>query len=125
MRDDAYADDENIGRFAQPKASSTERQQDIPSAHRIDPPHRNLLAAILARGISDAAYSYHGLNDAVSRQAQGWLRSESEDPWSFIWICGHLDLCPILVRMRVMDGTAIESLESFRPSTKRTRREIA
>ncbi len=56
-------------------------------------PERNLLVAMIERALLD----YFG-NQAVERtEAADWLFSDesSEEPFSFQWVCGQLDLSPV------------------------------
>ena len=66
------------------------------------PEERSLIAAIMARAFSDI------LNNVVDgkiayRSANGWLRSNSKKPFSFIWCCLALDLSALHVRTRVLE----------------------
>lgn len=66
---------------------------------------RNLIAAIMARAFSDV------LNEVVDgqiayRNANGWIRSNSNKPFSFIWCCLALDLSALHVRTRVLEMKA-------------------
>ena len=56
-------------------------------------PERNLLVAMIERALLD----YFG-NQALDRtEAATWLFSEAqpEEPFSFHWVCGQLDLDPV------------------------------
>ncbi len=57
---------------------------------------RNLLAAVLARAICDAFGTAHCERHVV-RSARQWLfgKLEPKEPFSFAWVCIHLDLDPL------------------------------
>lgn len=59
-------------------------------------PERNLLAAVLARAICDAFGTAHCERHVV-RSARQWLFGKllPKKPFSFAWVCMHLDLDPI------------------------------
>ena len=59
-------------------------------------PERNLLAAVLARAICDAFGTAHCERHIV-RSARQWLfgKLTPTKPFSFAWVCLHLDLDPI------------------------------
>ena len=71
--------------------------------------HRALLVAVLDRGIRDALGKRVG-NEVlperigVSRnntnEARRWIRSDSEEPWSFLWVLINLDLVHLTRRIR-------------------------
>ncbi len=63
-------------------------------------PERNLLAACIERSIRDV------LNEReheICRVAIAWFRSQSNENFSFKWICIQLSLCPILIRRYVYE----------------------
>lgn len=66
------------------------------------PPERSLIAAILARAFCDLLNNLSN-NDVEYRRANGWLRSNSKKPFSFIWCCLALDLSALHVRNRVLE----------------------
>ncbi|MGH7870609.1 MAG: hypothetical protein ACREQO_00165 [Candidatus Binatia bacterium] len=59
-------------------------------------PERTLLVAVLERATLDA----YGLVTAVSgnskartrTEARAWIAAESDEPWSFIWVCDLLGI---------------------------------
>lgn len=65
-------------------------------------PERQLLAAILGRAIRDLFVTYNRSGSYVfvrklRREALSWFACKEVKPFSFIWICWHLDLRPELV----------------------------
>lgn len=64
-----------------------------------DTPEKSLIAAILDRAIRDIVnppdctymLKYKNTN---KRSAITWLRQQHCEPFSFLWICQHLDICP-------------------------------
>lgn len=67
---------------------------------------RALWASVLELAIRDATcekprYAGGGAN-AVRNSALRWIKSESDSPASFRWVCGLFDLCPAVVRRRVL-----------------------
>lgn len=72
-----------------------EREEDF-EAHSPVKPERNLLAAVLARAICDAFGTAHCERHIV-RSARQWLfgKLTPKRPFSFAWVCLHLDLDPI------------------------------
>lgn len=67
---------------------------------------RALWAAVLELAIRDATNKRPryagGDSNAVRNSAIRWLMSESLEPSSFRWVCGLFDLCPAVVRRRVL-----------------------
>lgn len=69
---------------------------------------RSLLFALLERAVLDAAGQRLNCQEGEStsentiRDAREWLLDWEEgdfhEPYSFCWVCEHLDLCPQLVR---------------------------
>lgn len=53
-------------------------------------PEHELIFAIIQRALNDL------VGEAV-RDANLWLRSESQEPWSFLWCCEQIDLQPEIV----------------------------
>ncbi len=72
-----------------------EREEDN-EAYSPVKPERNLLAAVLARAICDAFGTAHCERHVV-RSARQWLfgKLTPKKPFSFSWVCLHLDLEPI------------------------------
>lgn len=64
-------------------------------AHSPVKPERNLLSAVLARAICDAFGTAHCERHIV-RSARQWLfgKLDHTKPFSFGWVCLHLDLEP-------------------------------
>jgi hypothetical protein len=73
-----------------------------------DTPEKSLIAAILDRAIrdivnpADCTYmlKYKNTN---KRSAVAWLRQRHNEPFSFLWICQHLDICPRRTRTFVLE----------------------
>ena len=67
---------------------------------------RSLWAAVLELAIRDASGDkprYAGESaKAVRKSAIRWMMSASVEPSSFRWICALFDLCPAVVRQRVL-----------------------
>ena len=63
-------------------------------------PERNLLAAVLSRAICDAFGSAH-CERHVIRSARQWLfgKLTPKKPFSFAWVCMHLDLDPVALQI--------------------------
>lgn len=72
-------------RIARVRADETEVEPPVRT------PERRLLNAMLARALRDAASQPR---TAESREGMAWLRSEADEnhPFSFAWVCLHLDL---------------------------------
>jgi hypothetical protein len=72
-------------------------------------PERDLLAACLERAIRDILNkpdqtgSKEIRNNHNCREALGWLRSSSMRPFSFRWLCQHLDISPKAVRRYIYE----------------------
>ncbi len=81
-----------IGKF------SAEREEDIEASSPVKP-ERNLLAAVLARAICDAFGTAHCERHIV-RSARQWLfgKLNTTKPFSFAWVCLHLDLDPVALQ---------------------------
>ena len=77
-------------------------------------PERNLLAAVLARAICDAFGSAHCDRHEI-RSARQWLFGQlaPKRPFSFAWVCLHLDLDPISLQesLRTYEGNPDEIQE--------------
>ena len=77
------------------KKFAPEREEDNEQVSPVKP-ERNLLAAVLARAICDAFGTAHCERHVV-RSARQWLfgKMNAKKPFSFAWVCLHLDLDPI------------------------------
>ncbi len=77
------------------KKFAPEREEDNEQVSLVKP-ERNLLAAVLARAICDAFGTAHCERHVV-RSARQWLfgKMNAKKPFSFAWVCLHLDLDPI------------------------------
>lgn len=53
-----------------------------------------LLVAVLARAASDYLQLHTIREKHIQRDAYVWFTSPNEAPWSYLWICQHLDLEP-------------------------------
>lgn len=77
-------------------------------------PERNLLAAVLARAICDAFGTAHCDRHEI-RSARQWLFGQltPKRPFSFAWVCLHLDLDPISLQesLRTYEGKPEEIQE--------------
>ena len=71
--------------------------------------HRNLLAAILERAIRDyIVESADSGAENARRSARKWLcinriSPMPKTPWSFYWICDHLELDAIEIRAKIIE----------------------
>ena len=74
---------------------SPEREEDLEVQSPVKP-ERNLLAAVLARAICDAFGTAHCERHVV-RSSRQWLfgKLTPKIPFSFAWVCLHLDLDPV------------------------------
>lgn len=78
-------------------------------------PEKLLLFAILERAIADAS----GVTGDIWRKQRGefestvlkarrwlklWTEFDFEKPFTFPWVCMHLDVCPYELRARIMVG---------------------
>lgn len=92
---------------------SPEREEDNEVASPVKP-ERNLLAAVLARAICDAFGTAHCERHIV-RSARQWLfgKLTPTKPFSFAWVCLHLDLEPRALQetMRQYEGKPEEIQE--------------
>lgn len=61
-------------------------------------PERELLAGVLDRAIRDASGLGWDCDRWIQESALEWFDSKSLEPFSFLWICSHLDLCPVRLR---------------------------
>jgi hypothetical protein len=77
------------------KKFAPEREEDNEQVSPVKP-ERNLLAAVLARAICDA-FGTAQCERHVVRSARQWLfgKLTPKKPFSFAWVCLHLDLDPI------------------------------
>ena len=57
-----------------------------------------LLYAILVRALLDFCNIRFEISSASRRDAAKWFASDSKKPWSFLWLCSHLEVCPKRVR---------------------------
>lgn len=82
---------------------------------RTDPYHR-LLAGILLQAAADLQpstrrdTSYSNImkgryRDADREDARDFVRSNSDEPFSFNWICQHLELSPDVLRKQMLSVT--------------------
>ena len=73
-----------------------EDEQEVQSPVK---PERNLLAAVLARAICDAFGTAHCERHIV-RSSRQWLfgKLTPKIPFSFAWVCLHLDLDPVALQ---------------------------
>ena len=69
---------------------------NIDNADQIDSNLRNLCSAVLRRALLDVV----GKDKTVKQDAIEWLRSESEEPFSFLAILAYLDLLPYTEKIR-------------------------
>ena len=76
-------------------ADKVNRQLPIPDD--LQCPCRNLIAAILARGIEDA-FGNAKRPRQIIRESNGWIFSEENTPFTYIWCCTTLDLNPYYLR---------------------------
>ena len=79
----------------------TEGDQDCEAQSPVKP-ERNLLAAVLARAICDAFGTAHCERHIV-RSARQWLfgKMTPKKPFSFAWVCIHLDLEPVALQQNL------------------------
>jgi hypothetical protein len=88
---------------------------------RIDPtfhieyynPEKALLYAILTRAIFDYCNVGFDISQFDSRQADAWIFSRNQKPWSFLWICSHLDLCPQRLRKFLLKTQKLEIVRFY------------
>jgi hypothetical protein len=81
--------DSVTGNVVRPKSTTKLAEQE----ERIDTdtPEHALLEAVLQRAVGDLREtSFTDQSDL--RTARNWLTSKSKEPWSFLWICDHLEL---------------------------------
>mgnify|MGYP000617872274 CR=1 FL=1 len=74
-------------------------------------PEKIFLWAILERAIYDAIGDYKVFSTDtpyIQREAMAWIRSDSEEEFSFEWICLHLDIAPELVRKCVKSSMGVK-----------------
>lgn len=36
-----------------------------------------------------------------------WLASDQEEPFTFLWVCQHLDISPVMLRQRYQQGETL------------------
>lgn len=74
--------------YANYKAARTDVNfEEVKSKLRL--PEHELLAAMVYRTYLDLFVQNE---QHLKRSARAWLRSESEEAWSFLWVCDQLDL---------------------------------
>lgn len=71
-------------------------------------PERALLLAILHRAVEDAICDRWGIYQHIRREARYWLLDWREfdrnEPFTFPWICIHLDLDPEAARETILQA---------------------
>ena len=90
------------------KLTAAEQSQPIPA-------ERGLLAAMLLRAISDYVYIGNHELPCHKRTAKIWIMhwdiSDMENtPFSFPWICYHLDLDPTLLKDLILTKTRSKNI---------------
>jgi hypothetical protein len=82
-------------------------------------PERRLIAASLLAGLREANGRRVNRNDTayINRQAELWLASDEEGPWSFLWHCDELDLDPDIIRDRMRAGVEIPDWGGYAAKT--------
>lgn len=61
-------------------------------------PHRNLLVAVLHRAVMDLRQPIQISTSEDRRSAVRWFKSKSKRSWGFLWVCGELDLDPVIIK---------------------------
>ena len=69
---------------------------------------QSLLAEIIRRAVWDAFGSFREgkqgsewARKKCALEAQGWLWSSSEDPWSYRWICDNINISPDILLTKI------------------------
>lgn len=99
----------------------------------ICPQHKNLLVALLTRAVKDY-FSDSIYTKGARKSARIWLEDDAYDnaskppPFTLVWVCNHLDLCPKLFRKTVCSGDESPIKETifklFNDRTWRTKRKV-
>jgi len=50
-------------------------------------PNRRLVAALLLQAVQDIRLKRNDKNAGIIRTAENWFNSESDSPFTFVWIC--------------------------------------
>lgn len=74
-------------------------------------PERGLLAEVIYRAMRDVLNPALCEEDHIRREAILWMRLErkkflkrdAKSPYSFVWCCNHLELCPYRVREKIIE----------------------
>lgn len=64
-------------------------------------PEKALLGAVFSRALRDALGGQY-VSPEDRRLARAWFMSAEDEPFSFVWVAKHLDLCPLVLRKLVL-----------------------
>ena len=77
-------------------------------------PELQLLSAMLIRAICDLSCT---CSQKVRREARDWFKAKDDQaPFSFIWSCSHLGVCPDFFRSIVVDSGLLVTHHDIRVS---------
>lgn len=65
-------------------------------------PCYRLLWAVLERTVKDALRVSGRISNREHKEAHEYLLSDSTEPWSYFWVCEHLDVDPLVVLDRLV-----------------------
>lgn len=77
-------------------------------------PFIRLLVAVLTRTALDVA-AVAKIDKKAKMEANIWIRHPGDEPWSFIWVCEHLNLDPGLIQKNIL---AFEAESEYLKSEK-------
>ena len=76
-----------------------------------------LCYAVLERAVIDAAGFMSDTTVSIRNSARSWIdNKKSYDPFSYVWICEHLNICPASTRKRIykfLEESARESRKKY------------
>ena len=99
----------NTGRAKIPMIAEDEPLDDWPPEHA-------LLCAIIERALLDLRYRDLASGKHWGRPqqtAKAWLMSPRNKPWTFLWICQHLQLDPQRIRALALEIEAGRDIISY------------
>jgi len=74
-------------------------------------PNRRLVAALLLQAVQDIRLKRNDKNEDNIRKAENWFNSESDSPFTFVWICQILD--------RDVETTRAKAFDNFQKSVRK------
>ncbi len=77
------------------------KEQDIQRRHKMETSigEKKLLCAVIEQAYMDA--TGQGCGKRFMMDAQEWLKSDGDSPFSYIWICEELQIDPSIIRRAI------------------------